>query len=160
MQLPTEHEMAQAIMKSIPGCKTEALFNAYSASFDAFRFLVNAIFEENAANIKQGRETLEKALDVAQKVTSLGNRLRENPEAGGAHGAQFIDPPSQFTEYDRQKRLLLELGQISSVEALSVWYRSNREEIDKVVSPSLRNFLLDSIREAKRKLELGSSSTV
>jgi hypothetical protein len=158
--LPPEAEkmMMEALKAQVPGLQTQAQLNAFMAAFDALRLHLGHIFSSAPADQKtQSYAALLSSLDVAQKVTDVVERLREVPEAAQAGGAasQFVDPPKQFGEYDTQKQLMMELETIGTYENLATWYEANRKRIDEVVSPPLRNALLDAIRTKRNALKGG-----
>jgi len=140
---------AESIKATMPGCKTQVQFNAFMAAFDAFRYTMNAIFEGKTEAIIQGRSTLEKAFEAAEKVTDLVQKIKDVPEAGGTSATQFTEPPTEFHEYDVYKKLMGELTTISTYDDLVSWYQRNRPDIDKVKTPSLRNGVLDEVRAKK-----------
>lgn len=148
-QVSPDQMMVEAMKQSMPALKTQAQFNAFMAAFDALRFTMNSIFEGDHAKAFQGRETLSKTFELAQKVTEVAEKLRDVPEAAGPSAATFVEPPVQFHEYDVQKQLLLELETIGTLDTLAAWYQESRSEIDKVVSQELRNVLLDAVRAKK-----------
>jgi hypothetical protein len=140
----------KALQLSMPGLRTQAQFNAFSAAFDALRTAANGIFERDVTKALQGREALLKALDTLDTVTDVSEKLREVPEAATSAAAEeFKRPPSEFGEYDLQKQLFTELSILATTEDLVIWYTENRGRIDKVRSQTLRNGLLDAIREKK-----------
>jgi hypothetical protein len=65
----------------------------------------------------------------------------------------FTQPPVNFQEYDVQKKLLVEIERITTIEELNMWYVKTKSERDRVISQTLRNILMDSIRERKNYLE-------
>ncbi len=147
-----------AMQKSIPAMRSQAQFTAFMAAFDALRGAMNAIFGGQAGAEKEYLEGLAKAIDVARKVTDVTDRLRDVPEAAESKLAdEFKQPPREFGEYDLQRALLTELAGIDHLEGLQRWWVGNRQRIDKVVSPSLRNPLIDAIRETKNNLTRGNA---
>ena len=158
----TEAEMDQGflrvIQKSIPAMKSQAQFNAFMASFEALRGVMNAIFARDEKTERELLDALAKSIDAARKMTDITERLREVPEAAESKLAdEFKNPPRQFGEYDLQRGLLSELAQVDSLEALQRWWAENRRRIDDVVSPSLRNPLIDAVRAKKEALNQSSS---
>lgn len=148
-----QQQVLEAMRQQMPSLKTQVQFNAFMASFEALRITLDGIFSGSIEQETQGRQALEQALDLAKKVTEVSNLLDETPEAAGSRAAQeFKNPPAQFGEFDVQKRLLLELEGLDSMSVLNEWYERTKPERDQVVSQSLRNVLLDSIR--KKNLEL------
>lgn len=148
---PADEQMAKTIMSQVPGCHTQAQFNAMMACFDALRLLVNAIF--TGADTTDSRKALDQALEAAAKATEISNKLKDVPEAcTSAVSEDFKQPPKQFHEHDVQRALLNELQMIQTREMLNEWYATNRSRIDQVVSPTLRNALFDLIRSKKDAL--------
>jgi hypothetical protein len=141
------------IKQQMPALKSQAQFNAFMASFEALRGLMNAIFAQNAEGENQMREALETSFDAARKITEVTVKLEEVPEAATSKDAEeFKKPPTQFGEYDIQRQLLSELGTLHTSDGLMDWYWKKRKQIDEVVSPTLRNPLLDAIRARKNEL--------
>lgn len=146
----THDMMASVLRSSVPNLKTQAQSTAFMAAFDAFRLTLDAIFAGDELREKQGLDALERALDVARKSTDIGRKLEEvPPEHRGPASAQFINPPTELQEYDTQKKLLVELAGIETVDGLTAWYERTKSERDSIVSQNLRNILLDEVR-AKR----------
>lgn len=144
--------MAAAIQQQIPACRTQAQYNAFMATFDAFRGLMNAVFLGRPEGVAEARKIFDLALEVSGKVTDISEKLREVPEAAtGPEADAFKNPPTKFTEYDTHKRLMVELQSINTMEKLTEWYTTNRSVLDDVSSPDLRHPLMDLIREKKNQ---------
>lgn len=140
----------KALQQQLPELKSQAQFTAFQAGFEAFRAVMNAIFANNPLHEKEALDALGKAFDIAKKVTELTGRLADDPEAATSKTAEeFKQPPAEFGEYDEQRKLMTELAHIENLTDLTDWYKTNRARIDKVRSPSLRNPLLDAVRERK-----------
>ncbi len=140
----------KALQQQLPGLKSQAQFTAFNAAFEAFRGVLNAIFERQPLAEKESLEALGKAFDVAKKATDLTHKLADDPEAATSKQAEeFKQPPAEFGEYDDQRKLMTELAHIENLKDLSDWYKTNRPRIDRIKSPSLRNPLIDAIRERK-----------
>jgi hypothetical protein len=154
---PTPEQQAQffqALKQQLPALKSQAQFIAFQAAFEAFRGVLNGIFTESIIAEKEALEALGKAFDVAKEATKITNRLADVPEAAVSKQADdFKQPPAEFEEYDVQRTLLTELAHVASVEELTRWYTGNRARIDRVRTASLRNPLLDAIRERKVTFE-------
>ena len=149
--------MAQAMKQSMPELKTQVQFTAFMAGFDAFRLLCNSIFASDQALEQQSLEALEKALESMRVATKLSNQLKEIPENERSPSAnQFVEAPLQFVEYDIQKKLLLELNHLTSIDDLNTWYLRTKDERERVVSQSLRNILFDEIRNRRDFLSKAS----
>jgi hypothetical protein len=149
--------MADAVQKQMPGCRTQAQFNTFRTAFDAFRVTLNAIFEGDKGKEAEGRKLLDLAFTAAAQATDISNKLRDVPEAATSKDAEeFKKPPSEFSEYDTQRRLLAELEGCTSVEQLTTWYESTKPARDSIRSQTLRNILMDTIRS--RKLELAEKA--
>lgn len=155
--MPTEQEQAQffkALQQQLPGLKSQAQFNTFQAAFEAFRGVMNAIFEGKPDVEKAAKGALTSAFEAAHKVTDLTEKLADSPEAATSKAAEeFKQPPAEFDEYDRQRTLMSELAQIKTHDDLRAWWSDNRDRIDRVKSPSLRNPLLDLVREKKVAFE-------
>ena len=148
----------KALQQQLPGLKSQAQFNAFQAAFEAFRSVMNSIFEQKPEVEKVALDALTQAFDAARKITDLTEKLQEVPEAATSKVAEeYKNPPAEFGEYDLQRLLLSELEQIQSGGDLSTWWNANRARIDRVKSPSLRNPLLDLVREKKLLFEQAKS---
>jgi hypothetical protein len=140
----------KGLQQQFPNLKSQAQFNAFQASFEAFRGVLNAIFSESLLAEKESLDALGKAFDVAKQATKITHQLEDVPEAATSRAAEeFKQPPAEFGEYDEQRKLMTELAHIENLKDLTDWYKTNRVRIDKVRSQSLRNVLLDAIRERK-----------
>lgn len=154
---PTEVDpaMLRVIQQSIPSMKSQAQFNAFMTSFDALRGLMNAIFARDPKAEKDFSDGLKKAIDAARMMTEMTERLQDVPDAAeGKLADEFKHPPRQFGEAGLQQTLLAELAEINELDVLTRWWTDNRKRVDDVVSPSLRNPLIDAVREKKNKLTL------
>lgn len=146
-------DFIRGFQEQLPALKSQAQFNAFMASFEAFRGVMNAIFACDVSKEKQLRDIFEESLEAARKVTELTQKLEEAPEAATSTSAQeFKKAPLEFSEYDKQRTLLSELSALPTIGALKDWYTENRKRIDEVLSPSLRNPLLDAIRAKQSSL--------
>lgn len=146
--------MAEALRAQMPSLKTQAQFTAFMISFDTFRHLMDAIFSGDKQREEKAREAFDKSLEAAKSVTDLGNKFQEVPPEHRSKASEaFTAPPAEFHEYDVQKKLLLELEGLNTLEALNDWYQKTRGERDRVVSQPLRNALIDSIRSKRLALE-------
>ena len=144
--------MAQAMKQQMPALKTQVQFTAFMAGFDAFRLFCNSIFSGDQTLEQQAKDALDRSFDAMRVATKLSNQFQEIPATErSASSSQFVDPPTRFTEYDVQKKLLLELSQVSTTDELNNWYARSKDERERVVSQSLRNVLFDEIR-TKRDL--------
>lgn len=147
---------AEALKSQLPGLKSKAQMNAFMASFEAYRAMVNAILESNPEHETKAQEALIGSFEVIRKATEITNKLRDVPEAATSKASDdFRTEPTQFGEYDKQRKLLSELEGLKTLPDLSDWYKTNRSRLDAVVTSSLRNPLLDAIREKKVALTKG-----
>jgi len=146
--------MADALKQLIPGIKTQAQLTAFMVAFDSFRVLVTALIDGNKEQEGVGRDLLSKSLEAVRTASELSAKFAELPEDQklSSTANSFVAPPTHFLEYDIQKRLLSELSRITTMEELNTWYVSTKEDRDRVVSQSLRNILMDSIRSKKDKI--------
>jgi hypothetical protein len=148
--------MAEVLRQSIPSMKSQAQFNAFAIAFDSFRLVLESIFSGNAPGEVEALLTLEKALEAARTATDITNKYEEIPEENrGKASAEFTTAPYAFEEHDIQKKLLRELTTITTSADLNSWYLSTKEDRDKVSTQSLRNILMDSIRQKKSELSGG-----
>lgn len=147
---PPQDPFMAALQQQMPALKSQAQFNAFMASFEALRAVANGIFAQDVAAASRARAALDTSFEALKKVTEVTLKLEEVPEAATSKAAEdFKRPPAQFGEYDVQRQLLSELEHLPTVSALNEWYVANRGKIDTVVSPTLRNPLLDAIRARK-----------
>lgn len=152
--------MAQALRQSMPSMKTQAQFTAFMATFDSLRLLCDSICSEDTAREAQSRETFERALGAVRTATELGRKFEDIPvESRGTASNPFTNPPTEFSEYDIQKKLLSELSRITGKGELNEWYVATKANRDRVVSQTLRNVLMDSIREKNSVLERTGESS-
>ena len=148
-----DQNFVKMIQSSMPAIKSQAQFNAFLASFEALRGTMNAIFARDAKAEKEYSDALIKSFEAAKQTTEITDKLHDVPEAAESKlASEFKAPPRQFGEYDLQRTLMSELAQINDLETLTRWWTENRARIDDVVSPSLRNPLIDTVREKKNKL--------
>lgn len=155
LTLEMQKAVLDAVRLQVPALRTQAQYNAFIAGFDAFRYVLNSIFEGNKEREVQARQALELAFDIAQKVTLITEQLKEVPDSSLSSNASiFTQAPVELQEHDLQKTLLSELSQIESLEELNAWYNAtpNKERRDRIVSQDLRNVFIDSIRERKATL--------
>lgn len=145
---------SEAVQQQLPGLKTKGQTTAFMAAFEAFRSVVNSILESDPAKELKAREALATGFDTLRKATKLTNMLRDVPEASTSRATEdYRNGPTGWTEYDKQRKLFSELESIQTGSDLNDWYRTNRSRIDEVTTASLRNPLLDAIREKKKALE-------
>lgn len=144
----------KALQDQLPALKSQGQFTAFQASFEAFRAVVNGILTQNTAAEAAGKEALSKALETLRMATHLTRKLEEVPEAATSPAAEdFKKPPTAFTEYDKQRALLSELAKINDLPSLGIWWTENRKRIDEVQTPSLRNPLIDAVRDKQETLK-------
>jgi len=145
--------MAEVLRQSIPSMKSQAQFTAFAIAFDSFRLVIESIFSGNVPGEIEAISTLEKALEAARTATDITKKYEEVPEENrGKASTEFTAAPYAFGEYDIQKRLLGELTVITSIGELNTWYLATKVDRDKVSTQSLRNILMDSIRQKKVEL--------
>lgn len=150
----TSRIMAEALRAQMPGLKTQAQFTAFMIGFDSFRLLMDAVFTRNPEREAQARDAFEKALLAARQATDISEKFQEIPtESRTAASNPFTQPPQQFFEYDIHKKLMAELENIDSAEKLTAWYQANKEDRDRIISQTLRNTLIDSIRAKRLSFE-------
>lgn len=150
---------AEALRSQLPGLQSQAQLNAFMVSFEAYRAVVNAILSGHMDKELQARETLAASFNAIRQATEITNKLREVPEAATSLASdEFRTEPTQWTEYDKQRKLLNELGGIRTLSDLNDWWKTNRKRIDEVQTPSLRNPLLDLVRSKKTSLAVEDES--
>lgn len=150
-----EQTMMRMLQQQIPSIKTQAHFNLFQAAFDALRTTLDGSFSGDAERARRGREALLKVLDTAGTVPQVLEKLNEMPaEARSAIANEFLEPPRQFHEFDTQRRLMTELGNITTLARLEAWYTDTKSDRDRVTSQKLRNELLDGVRAKKAALKV------
>jgi hypothetical protein len=145
--------LAQALKMTMPGLKTQAQFNTYRAAFDAFQAVVSNIFAGDAAKEAEARGILDMALLACRQSTDAARKLADVPEAANSKAAEeHKNPPAEFQEYDVQQQLLGELGAVHDLDELQRWYVATKDKRDAVKSQTLRDILMDAIRNRKLAL--------
>jgi hypothetical protein len=148
---------AEALKQQLPGLKNKAQMNAFMASFEAYREVMNAILDGDPLKEGKAREALMTSFEVVRKATEISNMLKDVPEAAASKASDdFRSEPTQWGEYDVQRKLLSELEGLKQLHDLNDWYKTNRKRIDEVQTATLRNPLLDAIREKKMALSKDS----
>jgi hypothetical protein len=153
-EAPTQDMMMLNMMRQqMPNLKTQAQFNTFMLAFDALRGTLNAYFGGETAAAEVARDVLNKSLDMAAKVTGIAESLKDIPEDQRSDQSNmFTAPAAQLHEYDEQRSLLLELGNVKTFSELQKWYLETKPRRDSIVSQNLRNELLDAIRHQKEEL--------
>jgi len=148
----------RALQARLPALKSQGQFTAFQASFEAFQATVNGILTQNKEAEAAGKEALGKSFEVIRQATDITRKLEDVPEAATSEEAEaFKRPPSEFGEYDIQRALITELGKVQTLTELDAWWVTNRQRVDQVKSPSLRNPLIDFVRERKTTLMKGQT---
>ena len=156
MDINVQDAFAEAMKRQLPGLKTKAQVTAFMASFEAYREVVNVLLGSSGGDEIQAMGVLHTSFDLIRKATEIGNKLRDVPEAASSNAsADFREEgvPTNYEEYDKQRKLLSELEGLKTMESLSLWWTTNRKRIDEVTTATLRNPLLDAIREKKDSLK-------
>lgn len=154
-----QEQFLRALQQQLPALRSQGQYTAFQGAFEAFRATVNGVLEGKPELESAGREALEKAMETLRMATHLTVKLQEVPEAAtSAASEDFKRPPADFQEYDVQRALLSELQVIETLPGLNEWWVANRARIDLVKSPSLRNPLLDLVREKRIKCPGGQPS--
>ncbi len=148
-KLDVNQLMAQALKARMPACKTQAQFNAFKATFEAFEALVNAIFTEDVMKELEFRKVLETGYQACKQATEISRKLEAVPEAATSKTAEeFMRSPLEFEEYDIQRDLLAEVAAFQTKVELRDWYADpkNKARMNAVKSQTLRDVLMDTIR--------------
>jgi hypothetical protein len=150
----SSNPLIEMIRQQMPGIKTQAQFDAFMSGFDGLRIAMNGVFLGNDKEVADGRAMIERAFEVAMRVTTVVDKLRDVPEAATSEEAeQFKQAPREFIEEGVCRDLLGELEVISKRDVLSTWYTASRKRIELVKTPKLRNELFDAIRAKRKELE-------
>jgi len=155
-QTPSEQVFLKALAAQFPAMKSQGQFTAFQASLEAYRAVINGVLAQDKEAEAKGRGAFDKAIETLRMATDLTLKLADVPEAATSAAAEdFKKPPTAFTEYDVQRSLLSELQQLGTLQALDAWWTANRKRVDEVKSPTLRNPLIDLVREKKTQLSRG-----
>jgi hypothetical protein len=147
------NDLLGLIRTYVPHLTTKMHYAAFMASFEALTRTLDSYFAGDLEKGDQFRDALFKAVDASKNVHDLVEKVREIPaEQRSNQSAAFVEPPREFTEIDEQRRLLAELGAITSQEILSKWYKEQRTRIDSVVTKKYRDELFDEIRSKQQEL--------
>lgn len=156
-QMPSDamnsQEFIEMVRKSMPAMRSQAQFNAFLAGFEALRGAMQNIFAGNDEAATLYEKALHQSVGLARQVTGLTEKVVEAPEAAPSKlGEDFRKAPRQLEEASLQQTLLGELARLPTLEGLTEWWLSNRQRIDEVRSPTLRNPLIDAVRAKKEEL--------
>jgi len=129
---------------------TQAQFDAYSLALDTLLEYLTASMRgyECRKDIQKG---LLKLINSMDEVNRVAVKMQELPKDQVKNRA-YVEPPREFEEPKVQQQLLDDLVGIGDYQTLSEWWANNRERIDKVQTPELRNPLMDAIRQKKSSL--------
>ena len=148
-----EAMLMEMMRKQVPNIRTQAHFNTFMACFDALRTCLNAYFGRDRTMGDKAREALNKALDMAARMPEMEDQLAQMPDGAKSDAAKaFTTEPKEFHEYDRQRKLMVELVGIADKAKLEQWYAANRQTMDDIVDQRLRNELFDAIRDKRKEL--------
>ena len=151
-QLP-EQMMVQMMRDQIPNLKTQGQFDLFMTAFNALQQHLNAVFGGHQDVADQTRASLNKTLDLAPKLTEVGELIKEVPVDQQSEEAQaFTGTPKQFDQHAVFQSLMGELEQMESFEKLQQWYGAKREQMDRIVDQSLRDKLFDRVRHRRQDL--------
>ena len=154
-----EGAFMRALQAQLPALKSQGQFTAFQGTFEAFRAVCNAIMSKDKVAEETAKEALSKGFETLRMATDITQKLHDVPEAATSAAAEeFKRPPAEFGEYDIQRTLLTELQAIHTLSGLDEWWVTNRKRIDDVKSPSLRNPLIDLVREKKAALGKGAQA--
>lgn len=141
------------LLRKIPGLNSQAQYDAAHAAMEVVCLELGLIL--GRVNDHKSRNDLVTALDLVEKATDLYLKLSEVPEAATSPAAEaYKQPPAQLTEEGVVDSLLSSLLEFQDKASLMAWYQSPevKSAIAGVVSQSLRNRLLDTIRLKLRML--------
>lgn len=140
----------QAIEQEMPHCKTQAHFDLVLQAWTALKIYLESCYGFECEKAEQGREALNRLLDLAPLVAKAHAQLQENPEA--TTNPDYVEPAREMTEHHKQQTLLAELQGIDNLARLNAWYAGSKPALDSIVSQSLRDELFDAIRAKKQAL--------
>lgn len=138
----------------MPGVRTEAQARLTVACFEALKAYLEANFTRNMVAIHMAKDALDKALSVVANLLYVEDGVQEIPVEQRSSVAQsFMDPPKGHREQEVLDALLDQLSKITTNSELQDWYQGTSADRNKIVTPSLRNQLFDTIRAKRRNLE-------
>lgn len=147
-----EEMMRRMMQQQIPNLKTQGHYNFFMQAFDALRKTLNSYFGGDAKTGDEARVALGKVLDAAKKIPEIERQLKEMPESAMSEATrEFTQPAKELHEFDNQRQLMTELAGLEDAAALKRWYEARQDQIDGIVSKSIRDELFDTIR--KRRIE-------
>jgi hypothetical protein len=148
---PDQQVMLQMLQGQIPSMKTQGQLKVFMGCFNALRLTLDGYFGGQTAGAEIAREGLNKLLDMARGISGVTEQLREVPvEAQSEVARKFheeVHPPVEGgVEEAVVKDLLSTLAGVPLEDHFKQWYMHNRNKIEQVKTPELRNKLFDAIR--------------
>lgn len=142
-----------ALIKAVRGVKSQAQYDAVAA---VLRSTVATIEETlTGASTNRSLRAMDLSFDALEKATDLTLKLEDVPEAATSKFAEaFKTPPAQFTERGVVDALKQELSTLTTASTVQEWYQrqATKDALATIVTPTLRNEIMDPIRKALRTL--------
>jgi hypothetical protein len=142
-----------ALIKTLRGVKSQAQYDAIAAVLKATLSVVEGTLSGEATN--RSLRAMDLSFDALEKATELTLKLEDVPEAATSKAAEaFKTPPAQFTEGGVVETLKQELSTLTTATAVQEWYQrqATKDALATIVTPALRNEIMDPIRKALRTL--------
>jgi len=144
----TDESMMAALRAKTPNLKTKMQMQLLVTGADAYMLAMDCLFAGKKEEAKQAMNAVIAIWDATEKATEISEKVAEIPaEERSASASEFVDAPDQ-EEYT-YTQLMYEMALITSKEALEIWYRDKRQEMEKLRSPKYRNGFFDRIRDLK-----------
>ena len=144
----TDESMMEALRAKTPHLKTQMQMRLLVSGADAYMLAMDCLFAGKKEEAKQAMNAVIAIWDAAEKATEISEQVAEIPtEERSATASEFVEAPIKQDEI--YTRLMYETTQITSKEALEIWYRDRRAQMDKLSNQTYRNGLFDRIRELK-----------
>jgi len=142
--------MLQMLQGQIPSMKTQGHLKVFMGCFNALRLTLDGYFSGQPVGAEAARDGLNKLLDMAKQISGVTEQLREvPPEAQSEVAREFheeVRSSPAFDEGGLVRELLSSLDAVPLEGYLKQWYTHNREQIEQIKTPELRNKVFDAFR--------------
>lgn len=140
--------MAYEGLEALKGSVNQAQYEVAEQCYQALAEVLQSIIAVDQLREAKAQEALNLGLQALRVASVITEKLREVADAATSPEAEkFKRPPLQVEEEALFQALMQELHGIEVGAA--TWYATNRERIDRVVSPRFRNQLFDTIRDKR-----------
>lgn len=135
-------------LEALKGSVNQAQYEVAEQCYQALAEVLQSIIAVDQLREAKAQEALNLGLQALRVASVITEKLREVADAATSPEAEkFKRPPLQVEEEALFQALMQELHGIEVGAA--AWYATNRERIDRVVSPRFRNQLFDTIRDKR-----------